>query len=197
MVREKARQGIELTKNQITFLAAISIVIIVIALAYFYIPRPVYDFDYGGVPLKFRADLIEASKIPVYPSEGIVYYEMRGGIAKNATIVFLPVEGENSIYSAEGFEISYKLGLLSKLIDKPLTIDAKNISSYQNLPGKIQHPIIALVHPKFANETSIRLEGHVIYISGLPSNDPANPYKNLDLATVKFIMLILGIEPNE
>ena len=197
MAREKARHGIELTKNQITFIAAISIVIIVVAYAYFYIPRPIYDYEYRGAPLKFRADLREANKVPVYPNDAVLYYEIRGGIPRNLTIVFMPVEGENSIYSAEGFEISYKLGLMNKILGKELAIDAKNISSYQHLPGKIQHPIVALVHPRFANETAVRLDGHVIYISGLPSNDPANPYKNLDLATVKFLMVILGIELNE
>lgn len=194
MTSRSSRKGVELTRNQLIFISAISILIIVVALAYVYIPRPIYTYDYNGIPLSFRADLREAAKVPIYPSEGFIYYELRGGLAKNITLVFIPVEGENAIYSASGFEISYKLGLLFKLLGRNITIDTKNVTSYENLPGKIQHPIIALVHPKFSNETSVRLDrGHVIYISGLPGSDPINPYRNFDLAAVKFLMVILGI----
>ena len=185
---------LELTKNQLIFIFAISVLVIVVYLAYIYIPRPVYNYNYFGAPLSFRADLIEASKIPVYPNDAFLYYELRGGLAKNITVVFVPIEGDNAIYSANGFEIAYKLGLMFGILEKNVTIDARNVTSYENLPGKIQNPIVALVHPKYANETSIRLGGHVIYLSGLPSNDINNPYRNLDLAVVKFLMVILGID---
>ncbi|MBI4010158.1 MAG: hypothetical protein HY361_03145 [Candidatus Aenigmarchaeota archaeon] len=191
-----ARQSntrIELTKNQLIFVFAVAVLIIIAYFADIYIPKPIYSYDYHGIPLNFRADLREAAKVPIYPNDVIPYYELRGGLAKNITIVFQPVDGDNGIYSANGFEVSYKLGLLFNLLGRNVTIDAREIASYQHLPGKIQHPIIALVHPKFANETSVRLDGHVIFISGLPSNDVSNPYRNFDLATVRFLMDILDI----
>ncbi len=194
MASKSSAQRIELTKNQLIFLSALSILIIAVYLADTYAPKPVYSYDYFGIPLNFRADLREASKVQIYPSETIIYYELRGGLAKNITIVFLPVEGDNGIYSANGYEVAYKLGLLFNLLGKNVTINAMNVTSYDNLPGKIQHPIIALVHPKYSTETSVSLVGHVIRISGLPSNDARTPYRNLDLATVKFLMVILGIE---
>ena len=192
MTRDSHR--IELTKNQLIFIFSISVLSIVIALAYIYIPRPVYSYDYFDIPLNFRADLREAQKVQVSPDDARLYYELRGGLAKNITIAFLPLEGDNGIYSANAFEISYKLSLLFNLLGRNVTIDAKEIASYQHLPGKIQHPLIALVHPKFANETAVRLDAHVIFISGLPTNDAASPYRNLDLAAVKFLMVILGID---
>ncbi len=192
MTRDSHR--IELTKNQLIFIFAISVLSIVIALAYIYIPRPVYSHDYFGIPLNFRADLREAEKVQVYPDEARLYYELRGGLAKNITLVFLPTEGDNGIYTANAFEISYKLGLLFNLLGRNVTIDAKEITSYQHLPGKIQHPIIALVHPKYANETAVRMDAHVIFVSGLPTNDAVNPYRNFDLAAVKLLMVILGID---
>ena len=194
MTRGNSTQRIELSKNQIILIIAVSILVIVAYLAYLYLPKPVYKVDYNGIPLTFRADIFEAAKVPVYPAQSPVYYELRGGLADNLTIVFVPIEGENGIYSAEGFEITYKLGILFKKLGRNVMFDSRNVSSYLYLPGKIQNPIIAIVHPKFANETAIRLDGHVIYISGMPSNDPNNPYKNLDLATVKFLLVILGID---
>jgi len=186
---------IELTKNQLIFIFAVAVLIVTLYLADVYIPKPIYSYDYYGIPLNFRADLREAEKVPIYPNDAVLYYELRGGLAKNITIVFIPIEGDNGIYSANGFEISFKLGFLfNNLLNRNVTIDAKNITSYANLPGKIQHPIIALVHPKFANETSVRLDGHVIFISGLPSNDVSNLYRNFDLATVRFLMNILDIK---
>ena len=183
---------LELTANQIILIFAVSLLIILVYLAYVYLPRPVYNADYYGIPLTFRADLNEADKVPVYPNEGYLYYELRGGLAKNITIAFVPIEGGNDIYSAEGFEVTYKLSLMFSLLGMNVTINAMNVTNYANLPGKIQNPIIALVHPKFSNETAVRLDGHVIHISGLPSND-VTPYRNLDLATVKFLMVVLGI----
>lgn len=194
MAKNSSTQRIELNKNQIVLIAVVSVLIILAYIAYNFLPKPVYKVDYNGNLLTFRADLREANKVPVYPNRVALYYELRGGLAQNVTIVFLPVEGENGIYSAEGFEITFKLGVLFKLLGKNVTFDSRNVSSYQYLPGKIQNPIIAIVPPRFSNETAVRLDGHVITISGLPNNDVNNPYKNLDLATIKFLMVMLGID---
>jgi hypothetical protein len=70
------------------------------------------------------------------------------------------------------------------------SFNAMPVEEYANLPGKIQNPIIALVHPKYANETAVRNEGHVTYISG-------TNYKDFDLATIRFLMVVLGIDPAE
>ena len=43
------------------------------------------------------------------------------------------------------------------------------------------------MHPVYANETAVRNEGHVTYISG-------KTFEELDLATVKFLMVVLGID---
>lgn len=194
MAKSSSTQRIELNKNQIVLIAVVSVLIILAYIAYNFLPQPIYKVDYNGNLLTFRADLREANKVPVYPNRVVLYYELRGGLAQNITIVFLPVEGENGIYSAEGFEITYKLGLLFKLIGKNVVFDSRNVSSYKYLPGKIQNPIIAIVPPRFANETAVRLDGHVVTISGLPDNDVNNPYKNLDLATIKFLMVMLDID---
>ncbi len=190
--------NVALTKDQLAFIIAISVLIIAAYLAYVYIPRPIYSIPInspgGTFDLQFRADLREATKVPVYPSERKLFNEMSSAFIENITIAFMPVEEENGIYIAENFEIINKLSLVHSIIGIRPGFKAVNVSSYENLPGKIQNPIIALVHPEYANETSVRVDGHVVTISGRPTDDTSNPYKNLDLATTKFLMVVLGIE---
>jgi hypothetical protein len=63
-----------------------------------------------------------------------------------------------------------------------------NRSDYVNLPGKIQHPLIAVIHPMYANQTRVfAAPGHVIYIE-------ATSYEGFDLAIAKFLISALKIK---
>jgi hypothetical protein len=139
--------------------------------------------------LSFRADLKEASKIPVYPSEEILYRALINPLVENVTIVFVPVEGENGIYVVNAWEIVMKLSLAYEQIGIKPGFNGINLTSYENieLHGKIQNPYIVLVHPRYANETSLKLKDHTIFISGKSE-------KEFDLATVKLLMIALKIK---
>ena len=184
---------------------AIAVVAALVAASYFYVRffEPITVIDYKGVTVAFRADLREAAKVPVYPGESEIYRDTIHQLAKNVTIVFKDAgESGNPYYIVEEVELVNKLRIAYMLTfgtqtdtgefvpgDIP-TFDAQEVGSYENLPGKIQNPIIALVHPMYANETSVRNEGHVTYISG-------RTLKELDLATDRFLMIALGIDPSE
>jgi hypothetical protein len=184
---------------------AIAVVAALVAASYFYVRffEPITVIDYKGVTVAFRADLREAAKVPVYPGESEIYRDTMHQLAKNVTIVFKDAgESGNPYYIVEEVELVNKLRIAYMLTfgtqadtgefvpgDIP-TFDAQEVGSYENLPGKIQNPIIALVHPMYANETSVRNEGHVTYISG-------RNLKELDLATDRFLMIALGIDPSE
>lgn len=161
----------------------------------FFAPKPIMSWDYNGRVLHFRADLREADRVPVYPGEMQVYLDTMHPLAKNVTIVYKDT-GNDEYYSVEAFEITYKMKIaymnlvgtdIEGKTSKVPTFNAEAVDQYANLPGKIQNPIIALVHPVYANETAVRNEGHVTYISG-------ETFEQLDLATVKFLMIVLGIE---
>jgi|GEM_PF-1777411 len=159
--------------------------------------RPLTTWNYKGSVVGFRADLREADKVPAYPGETPIYLDTIHPLVKNVTIAFKDAgEDENAYYIVEELEIVTKMILVYRnmLAGYPgLTEDdmpgfnAIPVENYNNLPGKIQNPIIALVHPKYANETAVRNEGHVTYISG-------KTHEEFDLATVKFLMIVLGIE---
>jgi len=149
--------------------------------------EPITAVNYYGKIINFRVDLRKADGIPVYPSDSALYLELMHPLVQNITIAVKPVNGtENAYYGIEAFEITKLLYGYARIGTKP-GFNAINVSSYEHLPGKIQNPIIALVHPVYSDETAIRIENHVIFIK-------AKNYEEFDLATVKFLIVALGIE---
>jgi len=134
--------------------------------------------------------LREAEKIEVYPSEQALYLELMSSLVENITIAFKPVaEEENPYYMLQILEIIPKLSFAysKRNLNPYFDRDPLIVESYENLPGKIQNPIIALVHPIYSNETAIRVDGHVVFLK-------AKNYKDFDLVTVKLLMVALRIE---
>ena len=189
-----AKIKIKLSKNILIIAAILVIIVSSIFYSMFFVPRPLKTWNYKGLVLTFRSDLREANKVPVYPGETQVYLDTMHPLVKNVTIAYKDV-GEYGYYATEAFEITYKMRLAymnlvgseeGSTFQVP-PFDVESVEQYAHLPGKIQNPIIALVHPIYANETAVRNEGHVTYISGETCDE-------LDLATTKFLMIVLGIE---
>jgi hypothetical protein len=186
---------IKLSKRNVTFVVTLLAIAGFLFYYVFFYPKPIKAWNYRGQVLNFRSDLREADKVPVYPGENQVYLDTMHTLVDNVTIVYKDV-GEYGYYAAEAFEITYKMKIAytnlvgtdieGKTSDVP-TFNAETVDQYAHLPGKIQNPIIALVHPIYANETAVRNEGHVTYISG-------ETFDDLDLATAKFLMIVLGID---
>ena len=203
MSKLQLKLGTKTARNVALVLAAAALVIGAYYVYYrFY--QPITMIDYKGTVIAFRADMREAAKIPVYPGESELYRDTMHQLVQNVTIVFKDAGSDgNPYYIVEEVEIVNKMKLAYMLTfgtTDPNTgevtpamspgFDAMEVGSYENLPGKIQNPIIAIVHPKFANETSVRNDGHVTFISGTDLHQ-------LDLATVKFLMVELGITESD
>jgi len=181
---------------------ALALVVVFAAVWYVYVLyfQPITVIDYKGYTIGFRADLRQAAKVPAYPGEGEIYRDTMHQLVKNVTIVFMDAgPSENAYIKVEALELYNKIrtayALTFGTVDPETgnmvpntmpTFDVQNVSSYENLPGKIQNPIVAIIPPTYANETCVRNDGHVTFISGLTT-------KELDLATTKFIMIELGI----
>jgi len=185
-------------------LAIVLFIILAASLAIYYnnfVQTPIRTWVYKGQTVAFRADLRQAAKVPVYPGDVQIYRDIMNPLVENVTIAFKDAGEEgNPYYMLQEFELvprmklayMYMLGTQTpegEFQPSPTTpnFNAIPIDSYANLPGKIQNPIIAIVHPMFANETSVRMEGHVTYISGKTPEE-------LDLATARFLMIVLGID---
>ncbi|HLC39903.1 MAG TPA: hypothetical protein VJJ76_03420 [archaeon] len=196
--KKKVKVKFKVTRNRMITAGFIISGVVIAYLYALYVPKPVYSVDYRdtGVILNFRVDLREADKIPVDPGPDQVYTEIVNPLVKNITIVYKPTgnETEDRYYAIEAFEITekMKLGLYARKITD-VGIDAKPLSyfnrtTYDNLPGKIQHPLIAIVHPIYGNQTRVvSAPGHVVYIE-------ATSYRDLDLAVVKFLISALRIK---
>jgi hypothetical protein len=181
---------LRLTGNRIIFILLLLIAAFSMFFYIFYVPKPITVWNFYDVMLNFRADLREASKIPVYPSENVVNTQIMNPLVKNITIAFVPsTPKENSYYAIEAFEIATKLYYGYRTLEYEIpSFTTMNVSSYENLSGKIQNPIIALVAPSYSNETVVVVDpGHIIFIK-------AKSLQEFDLATIKFLMSALQIK---
>lgn len=194
---EKARIKIKWTmKNNI--LAVVIVLAVAATYIYlFYIPQPETSVMYDGAILNFRVDLRQAVKIPVQPGVNDVSATISNTWVQNITIVYEDSQNNDTAkyYNLEAFEIANKLktAMLADGIDN-VGIDAKPLSAYNrtdytNLPGQLQHPLIALIPPEFANQTLVYAspQDHVVYIY-------ASTYKDFDLAVAQFILSVLRIK---
>ncbi len=186
-------------KRMKTIIAIAVLAVIGAAVFYNYYSQPSSsEYHYAsafGIPWAFRADLRDAEKVSVSPTEDSVYYELfsigDGPFVKNITLVFKDAGyTENPYYQTQGIEIAAKLKIIYQLRypnAEPPTFNTVPVDSYENLPGKMQNPIIAMVHPKFATETSIKVENHVITLN-------ANTLEDMDSVTAKLLMIALQLK---
>jgi len=190
MVQTKEGFKIRFNKNRIVFLSILCLIVLSILFIYLYTPKSIRSVNYNGQILNFRVDLREADKIPVRPDEQSLYTEFMNPSIENITIAFKSASAEeNSYYMLEVIEIVLKLsvGYSTLNISPNFNRDPIIVDSYEDLSGTSEDPVIALVHPVYSNETGILLKNHVIFIE-------AKNYRDFDLATVKFLMVALGIK---
>jgi hypothetical protein len=149
---------------------------------------PITQRNWRGHLLEFRADLRRACEIEVLPSESSLYELLMHPDVQNITIVFKPAgEAENPYYILQEMEIVPKLLLAYHYLGSKPNFDAEPVDRYEGLRGTPAHPIIALVHPIYSNETGIEVRDGVVFIR-------AASYEEFDLVVVKFLMVALDIE---
>ena len=184
---------LKFSRNVKIVLLILSVVILSV-IVYQTSPKPIMSWNYHGRIIHFRADLRAADKVPVYPNEDAIYLDLVHGLAKNVTIVYKYIDkpkSANAYYPLQIFQIVYNIMPAYEEVWKfKPNFNSMEVESYENLPGKIQNPIIAIVPPPYSNETAIRNEGHVTFLK-------AKSYEDLDLVTTKLLMIALHIDLNE
>jgi hypothetical protein len=157
-------------------------------------PKPITSWNYYGQILNFRADLREADEISVYPNENAIFLDLVHALAKNVTLTYKYINeptSANSYYTVQMFQIVRNIIPAYEHFWKfRPEFNFTEVDSYENLPGKIQNPIIAIVPPPYSNETAIKNEGHVTYLK-------AETYEDLDLVVTKLLMIALKIDLGE
>jgi hypothetical protein len=183
---------IKLTKMKIIAFATVAILLTFLYVYYPYLQKwyqstqPLTEINYFGVPMKFREDIRLAKNIEVYPNETYLKSIFRSREIKGITISVLNFTNETNIIGVEAVEITFKLSSFYSIAGLPVAIKGKEIGSLYEISGNSTNPVIIIMPPSIANETLVKAENYTVFISG-------KTLKDLDLATIKFISVVLGI----
>ncbi|MEM0333596.1 MAG: hypothetical protein QXX30_04035 [Candidatus Aenigmatarchaeota archaeon] len=194
MVEKKKNDDIKINISikRVTILATTLFIIFAI---YFYYPQiynwykysqPVKKIVYFNVPMEFREDLRLAKNIGVYPNEEIIREIFWNQELNRITIAVLNTTNETHYIGVEAYEITFKLTSFYTLNGLSVEIKGKEVSDILELKGNYTNPVIYIIPPVIANEALVRIENYTVFISG-------KSLKELDLATIRFIITVLGI----
>jgi hypothetical protein len=172
-----------------------------------------YQRYYAGDVRNFRADLNEAEKTPVYPSEANLKSFLLNPEVQKIHIAYFPNEAENSFYLASGFEITIKLGIVFKhlmgvetqtfededgsscLIFYPnkqvRCFESVAINSTDELSPSPEEPVILLLGPSHANQTAVSVYNFMITLEGESFEEVNRTYTDLDLAVDKMLLILM------
>jgi hypothetical protein len=183
---------IKLTRMRIILFVMVVVFLVIIYLSYPYLQKwyqstkPITEINYFGVPMKFREDVRLAKNIEVYPNETYIKSIFRSREIEGITIGILNFTNQTNIIGVEAVEITFKLSSFYSIVALPVVIKGKEIGSFYEISGNSTNPVIIIIPPAIANETLVKAENYTIFISG-------KTLKDLDLATIKFIAVVLGL----
>jgi len=154
-----------------------------------------YQRSYHGVTFNFRANLNEAEKVAVYPSEQAVKDLLLSRYVNKIVLAYIDNPDENGFYAVAGFEFSYKMTIINRaLFANPKDIEIYNVSSIEearNMSDKIV-PVVMFLGPSLANKTAVTVDDSIIFVEGKELYTEENTYTDLDLATDKLILVLMG-----
>jgi hypothetical protein len=183
---------IKLTKMRIIAFAIAVIIITIFIASLPYITewynslQPITRVTYKGIIIEFRDDLRSARKIEVYPNESHLKSIFLNKSVNEVIIGVLNSTNQTGVIGVEVWEISFKLSLFYSLNGLKVRLRGEQIEKCTDLVGNSTNPVIIIIPPAIANETLVKAENYTVFISG-------KTLKDLDLATIKFISVVLGI----
>jgi hypothetical protein len=107
-----------------------------------------------------------------------------GPFVADLTIAFQNTS-QNNLVGVEAYEIAYKMRTAYLALNRNINITPRLADS--TAYGTQENPVVFLVPPILANETSVRVTNFTVVIS-------ARTPKEFDLATDKFLMVAMGIK---
>jgi hypothetical protein len=192
------------------------IVIVIIAGLYFFLLLPKgaqnpYQMKFANETLNFRANLEKASSVPVIPDDNSIRSAILSDNVGKISLSYVPNEEYNGFYAVDGFEITYKLVIILKHYygingyvyegdgkenclffeetSKNICISSEPVSSESDIISSGSEPVIFM---SASNETSVSLKDNIIYLKGKDFSETGRTYTDLDMATDKFLMVLMG-----
>ena len=168
-------------------LYVLAIILLTSLLVYLYQKfKPTEYVNYKGQTFYFRDDIKEASKVEIYPDEKTVHDLFWNTNFTNITIIFKPLEKGSSYYMLESFELTYKLSTIYALNGISREFEGLSVDNYDEIINSDNELKIILVHPKLTDKTLVEAKDNLIFIY-------AKDYRDFDLATIKTILVAIGI----
>ena len=156
-----------------------------------------YEKEFAGINLRFRANLDEARKVPVYPNETTLAAVLLDKDVEEIGIAYIPNDSQNSYYLADSYELAYKLTIINKYYfnkTKPLSSIPLNSSLEALTIATKQKPVIMLMGPSQTNSTIVNVAGYFITVQGKSLEEINTNYTDLDLATDKLLLVLMELE---
>lgn len=152
-----------------------------------------YKKNFAGTELNFRANLLEAENIPVYPNEQAIKNVLLNPKINKVKIAFVPNEDENGFYAVAGFELAYKLTEVYKYYFREvLPFETLQINSTQEASASESEPIIVMLGPNTgANKTAVTVQGSLVVAEGKDFSEIGRRYTDLDLAVDKILLIMM------
>ena len=155
-----------------------------------------YKASIGGKDLEFRANLEEAAKVPVYPSEFALKKLLLDNDIERYKLVFISDEKENQFYAVDGFEVSYKMSLIHIVaLGRQVPLDSFNVSNVSQAFGNAtsSEPVILMLGPAAgANRTAVTVINNTVVLEGPDLSEEDRDYTDLDLAVDKMLLVLMG-----
>ncbi|MEM5804818.1 MAG: hypothetical protein QXU82_03175 [Candidatus Aenigmatarchaeota archaeon] len=155
-----------------------------------------YKLKIGEKDVEFRANLNEAAKVPVYPSELEIKKVLLGADVEKVRIAFISNDTENSYYAVDGFEIAYKLGTIYVVMfgeSLPIESLPANSSAEVFANATAKEPVIFMKGPGAgATKTQVTLVNNTVIVEGPDLSEEGRTYTDLDLAVDKLLLVLLG-----
>lgn len=174
-----------------------------------------YQIIFGNETRNFRANLIEAEKVPVYPDSNSLRNVFLGNNVSKINIYY--IEGaENGFYGTSGMEFTIKMGLIYKYYnggegytfgdgnrenclyfyktEKSVCFDIEALKSADNISGIKSSPssiAVLLLGPPFSSKTAVTANNYTVTVEGRSFDETNRQYTDLDLAVDKLVLVLM------
>lgn len=147
---------------------------------------------FGSTHLNFRANLDNASAVPIYPSEDVLLQTLYDPGIKQIHIAYIPNDTENGYYAVTGYELAYKLVFGYKAFFG----EAPNVSALElNTTPEQPAPDVVIIWMRGpgagANQTDVMVIDNIITVEGANLSSEERKYTDLDLAADRLLLSFL------
>ncbi len=155
-----------------------------------------YEREFAGNTIHFRANLDDAANVSVLPNDAYLIEALLSPSVQRIGVAFVPNETENGFYAADSFELAYKLVVAQKAYyNRTILVDSIPVNSTSEAfkMSSAEYPVIMLLGPSQTNVTGVFVQGSFITVEGASLDETDRDYTDLDLATDKLLMVIMGL----